>query len=65
LYLERWGFTVKRPSRHARDQDPDEMRQWLDETYPAIEERAESGASKNNLNALTVLRHAFCTTVIV
>jgi transposase len=40
LYLERWGFTVKQPSRHARAQDPEEVRQWLDETYPAIEERA-------------------------
>jgi transposase len=41
LYLERWGFTAKRPGRQARDQDPEEVRQWLDETYPAIEERAE------------------------
>jgi transposase len=41
LYLERWGFTVKRPGRHSQDQDPEEVRQWLDETYPAIEERAE------------------------
>jgi transposase len=39
-YLKRWGFTAKRPSRHARDQDPDEVRQWLEETYPAIEARA-------------------------
>jgi transposase len=42
LYLERWGLTVKRPRRHARDQDPEEVRQWLEETYPAIEERAEA-----------------------
>ena len=41
-YLERWGFTAKRPRRQARDQDPEEVRQWLDETYPAIEERAEA-----------------------
>lgn len=40
LYLQRWGFTPKRPRRHARDQDPEEVRQWLEETYPAIEERA-------------------------
>jgi transposase len=40
-YLQRWGFTLKRPRRHARDQDPDEVRQWLEETYPAIEARAE------------------------
>jgi transposase len=42
LYLERWGFTAKRPRRHARGQDPEEVRQWLDETYPAIEARAEA-----------------------
>ena len=40
-YLWRWGFTAKRPRRHARDQDPEEVRQWLDETYPAIAARAE------------------------
>jgi transposase len=40
LYLQRWGFTLKRPRRHARDQDPEELRQWLEETYPAIKERA-------------------------
>ena len=40
LYWKRWGFTVKRPRRHSRDQDPEEVRQWLEETYPAIEERA-------------------------
>jgi transposase len=40
-YLRRWSFTAKRPRRRARDQDPDEVRQWLEETYPAIEQRAE------------------------
>jgi transposase len=40
-YLKRWGFTAKRPRRHARDQDPEEVQEWLDETYPAIAERAE------------------------
>lgn len=45
-YLQRWGFTAKRPRRHARDQDPDEVRQWLEETYPAIAERAgQEGAT--------------------
>jgi transposase len=40
-YLGRWGFTAKRPRRHARDQDPEQVQQWLDETYPAIEARAQ------------------------
>src|SRR5262249_43595998 len=41
LYLRRWGFTAKRPRRRSRDQDPEEVRQWLEETYPAIVARAE------------------------
>jgi hypothetical protein len=28
------------PRRHAKDQDPEEVYRWLDETYPAIAERA-------------------------
>ncbi len=39
-YLRRWGYTSKKPSRHSRYQDPDEVAQWLEETYPAIEEQA-------------------------
>jgi transposase len=41
LYLRRWGFTAKRPRRRSRDQEPEEVRQWLEETYPAIAARAE------------------------
>ncbi len=41
LYLGRWGFTAKRPRRHSRDEDPEEIRRWLEETYPAIEGRAQ------------------------
>jgi transposase len=41
LYLRRWGYTSKRPARHARPQDPDEVEEWLLETYPAIEAQAE------------------------
>jgi transposase len=44
-YLKRWGYTAKLPCRHARDQDPEEVRRWLEETYPAIEgQAAEEGA---------------------
>jgi transposase len=39
-YLKRWGYTAKSPRRHAKDQEPEEVAEWLDETYPAIEERA-------------------------
>jgi transposase len=39
-YLRRWGYTPKKPQRHARKQDPDEVAKWLEETYPAIEKQA-------------------------
>jgi len=39
-YLARWGYTPKRPRRHARAQDADEVREWLQSTYPEIESRA-------------------------
>jgi transposase len=39
-YLKRWSYTAKVPRRHAKGQDPEEVRQWLEETYPAIERRA-------------------------
>jgi transposase len=40
-YLRRWGDTAKRPRRHSRDQDPEEVKRWLAQTYPAIAARAE------------------------
>ena len=46
-YLRRWGYTPKVPSRHAKDQDPKEVRRWLEETYPAIEQRAAREVRKS------------------
>lgn len=40
-YLKRWGYTAKVPRRHARRQDPEELRRWLEEEYPAVAARAE------------------------
>jgi transposase len=39
-YLKRWGYTAELPRRHAKDQDPEEVRAGLEETDPAIEGRA-------------------------
>jgi transposase len=41
-YLRRWGYTAKKPSRHARKQDPEEVQDWLEQMYPAIEKLAEA-----------------------
>lgn len=40
--LARWGYTSKRPQRHAADQDPEEVQEWLEATYPELEKRAET-----------------------
>ena len=40
-YLRRWGYTPKKPSRRGRRQDPDEVEQWLLDTYPALEAQAD------------------------
>jgi transposase len=40
-YLKRWGYTAKKPCRHANDQAPEEVKEWLEETYPDIERQAE------------------------
>jgi transposase len=39
-YLQRWGYTAKRPRRHSKNQDPDEVQEWLQQTYPMIEHLA-------------------------
>lgn len=39
-YLRRWGYTSKKPGRHSRRQNPDEVQQWLEQTYPALEQQA-------------------------
>ena len=45
-YLRRWGYTPKRPRRRSKDQDPEEVREWLEEIYPGSEARAaEEGAT--------------------
>ena len=41
-YLARWGYTSKKPQRHARDQDPEEVQEWLETTYPELEKKAET-----------------------
>ena len=41
-YLRRWGFTPQKPLRRAFEQNPQAVRKWLDEEYPAIREQARA-----------------------
>lgn len=40
-YLRRWGYTCKKPRRHHQRQDPDEVREWLEKTWPELEKTAQ------------------------
>ncbi|MFE3946738.1 IS630 family transposase [Streptomyces sp. NPDC059118] len=44
-YLKRWGLTFQRPDKRAVEQDPEAVRIWYEETWPAIRARvkAENG----------------------
>ncbi|MDZ7719989.1 MAG: winged helix-turn-helix domain-containing protein [Balneolaceae bacterium] len=40
-YLRKWGFTPQKPAKRAYEQRPAEVKQWLDNTYPAIRKQAQ------------------------
>ena len=46
LYLRRWGFTPQKPIQRAYEQQPAAVRHWLDEQYPAIEQRAKADGAE-------------------
>jgi transposase len=39
-YLAQWGFTPQKPMRKAFEQDPEQVRRWLEEKYPEIRKLA-------------------------
>ena len=45
-YLKKWGFTPQKPIKKAWQQSDPAVKKWLEETYPAIAQRAkEQGAT--------------------
>jgi len=42
ILLKRWGFTPQRPLKKAYEQRPAEVKKWLKETYPLVEEKAKA-----------------------
>ena len=40
-YLSRWGFTPQKPVRRAFEQNPEEVRRWLESEYPEIRKEAK------------------------
>jgi transposase len=40
-YLKRWGFTPQKPARRAWEQNPEQVRQWLEKEYLQIRRQAQ------------------------
>ena len=40
-YLKRWGFTPQKPFRRAYEQNPKQVKQWLQEQYPGLARRVQ------------------------
>ena len=40
-YLKAWGFTLKRPTRRALEQDPVVVATWLSQAYPELQKKAK------------------------
>ncbi|MGA5515438.1 transposase [Streptomyces pseudogriseolus] len=41
-YLRRWGLSFQRPDKRAVEQDPEAVRVWQEETWPAIRAKAKA-----------------------
>jgi len=39
-YLRSWGFTPQKPKKKAYEQNPKQVKKWLEEEYPVIKKRA-------------------------
>lgn len=42
VYLKRWGFTPQRPIKRNYKQQPEQIKKWLEEDYPKIEEQCKN-----------------------
>jgi transposase len=42
VYTKRWGYTPQRPIIYNRKQNPEEVKKWLEMTYPTIKARAKA-----------------------
>jgi transposase len=56
-YLKRWGYTPQKPLRRAYEQNPKAVQAWLEEEYPAIEQRAKKEKAEIHWGDETGLRN--------
>ncbi|WP_371744330.1 MULTISPECIES: helix-turn-helix domain-containing protein [Acidithiobacillus] len=48
--LERWGFTPQRPVKRALEQNPEAVRQWLEQDYPRLRAQAAQEGTPASIN---------------
>jgi len=56
-YLKRWRYTPQKPLRRAYEQNPKAVQKWLEEEYPAIEQRAKKEKAEIHWGDETGLRN--------
>lgn len=44
--LAKWGWTLQKPTRRARQQDPAKVQEWREETWPVLEKRGPKKAGR-------------------
>lgn len=45
-YLKQWGLTPQKPAKRALEQNPAQVRYWLDHKYPSIQRQAKAEGAK-------------------
>lgn len=55
-YLERWGFTPQKPVRRAYERSEPAVRKWLEEDYPALQQKARQEGAEIHWGDETGLR---------
>ena len=40
-YLRAWGLSPQKPTKRAREQCPEVLRNWMEHQYPALQRRAQ------------------------
>ncbi len=56
-YLKRWGFTPQKPLKRAYEQNPEAVKQWVEEEYPKITEKAKKDDAEIHWGDETGLRN--------
>jgi transposase len=48
--LAKWGWTLQKPARQARQRDEAQIREWREQTWPALEKRGPRKAGRWSLS---------------